>query len=196
MALVFGLATPAQAKKTKRGGKKGYFTGWVAKGLRQKPVPRPSGTIEIENVHTGQVLLTNLYNPDGTYNARSLQDLNLLWTDWRTSHQAEIDPALFEVLSHVHDRFETRILLYSGHRLNSDGFHFKGSAADIRVPNITLKKLKRFVEGLDSGGMGVGLYPRDKFIHVDVRPPPSYRWIDRSPPGHRRRQETKKKPIS
>jgi hypothetical protein len=26
--------------------------------------------------------------------------------------------------------------------------------------------------------MGVGLYPRSEFVHVDVRPLPSYRWID------------------
>jgi hypothetical protein len=26
----------------------------------------------------------------------------------------------------------------------------------------------------------VGLYPRSEFVHVDVRPLPSYRWIDYS----------------
>jgi hypothetical protein len=38
--------------------------------------------------------------------------------------------------------------------------------------------------------MGVGWYPRVGFVHVDVRPPPSYRWIDysRSNPDDRGRQ--------
>ena len=30
--------------------------------------------------------------------------------------------------------------------------------------------------------MGIGLYPRDGFVHIDFRAPgqPSYRWTDRS----------------
>ena len=31
--------------------------------------------------------------------------------------------------------------------------------------------------------MGIGLYPRSQFVHIDVRSPPSYRWIDNSPPN-------------
>ena len=29
--------------------------------------------------------------------------------------------------------------------------------------------------------MGIGIYPVTGFVHIDVRPPPSYRWIDYSP---------------
>jgi hypothetical protein len=31
--------------------------------------------------------------------------------------------------------------------------------------------------------MGIGLYPRAGFVHVDIRPEASYRWTDYSPPG-------------
>jgi hypothetical protein len=33
--------------------------------------------------------------------------------------------------------------------------------------------------------MGIGLYPKSNFVHVDFRAPgqPSYRWVDRSRPG-------------
>ena len=31
--------------------------------------------------------------------------------------------------------------------------------------------------------MGIGIYPRAGFVHVDIRPEPSYRWTDYSPPG-------------
>ena len=31
--------------------------------------------------------------------------------------------------------------------------------------------------------MGIGIYPRSQFVHIDVRSPPSYRWIDYSPPN-------------
>ena len=30
------------------------------------------------------------------------------------------------------------------------------------------------------GGMGVGIYPNSEFVHIDVRPPPSFRWVDYS----------------
>ena len=43
--------------------------------------------------------------------------------------------------------------------------------------------LRNFVKGLDTGGMGIGIYPHAGFIHVDVRPEPSFRWVDYSPPG-------------
>ena len=36
---------------------------------------------------------------------------------------------------------------------------------------------------LDTGGMGLGIYPRAGFVHVDMRPEASYRWVDYSPPG-------------
>ena len=41
----------------------------------------------------------------------------------------------------------------------------------------------RFCELMDTGGMGIGIYPHAGFIHVDIRPEPSYRWVDYSPPG-------------
>ena len=31
--------------------------------------------------------------------------------------------------------------------------------------------------------MGIGLYPRAQFVHLDVRPLPSYRWIDNARPN-------------
>ena len=45
------------------------------------------------------------------------------------------------------------------------------------------KKMRSaFASTLDPGGMGIGIYPRSKFVHIDVRPPPSYRWIDNARP--------------
>ena len=86
------------------------------------------------------------------------------------------------ILSHVYDRFRRPIEIVSGYRnqQKQTSYHFKGSAADIRIPGISNRKVRGFVESLDGGGMGVGFYPRVGFVHVDVRPPPSYRWIDRS----------------
>lgn len=171
-----------------------YFKGRVATVLQKEPLSRPSGTLDIENINNGERLFVNIFNPDGTYNATSLDQLNHLWRCRRTNHERSIEPALFEVLSHVYDKFGQPIQLYSGHRMNSESYHYKGSASDIHIDKVPLVKLRQFVESLDTGGMGVGIYPRSGFIHVDIRPPPSYRWVDRSPPGGRRRAS--KKPVS
>ena len=48
---------------------------------------------------------------------------------------------------------------------------------------MTPKKIEAFAETLDTGGMGIGIYPRGQFVHIDVRPLPSYRWVDYSPPN-------------
>jgi uncharacterized protein YcbK (DUF882 family) len=72
--------------------------------------------------------------------------------------------------------------LLSGYRFQrkTTSNHFHGTAADIRIAGVRPRDLRTFVSGLDAGGMGVGLYPRVGFIHVDVRPAPSFRWIDNS----------------
>jgi len=96
-------------------------------------------------------------------------------------------PRLLVILSHVYDHFgKRRIEVTSGYRnqRRTSSYHFRGSATDIVVPGVKPAKLRAFVETLDSGGMGIGLYPRAGFVHVDVRPPPSYRWIDYNPVDH------------
>jgi uncharacterized protein YcbK (DUF882 family) len=95
-----------------------------------------------------------------------------------------MEPRLLSILSHVFDHFgERRIEIVSGFRnqRKTTSYHYKGSASDIRVEGVASKDLKAFVETLDAGGMGIGIYPVTGFVHIDVRPPPSYRWIDYSP---------------
>jgi hypothetical protein len=47
--------------------------------------------------------------------------------------------------------------------------HFKGTASDIRIAGVAPKKIREFAETLDGGGMGIGIYPRSGFVHIDVR---------------------------
>jgi uncharacterized protein YcbK (DUF882 family) len=97
-----------------------------------------------------------------------------------------MDPQLLMLLSHVYDHFGQKPLqVVSGYRnqrkLSSN--HTKGTATDFKIAGVAPKKVREFAETLDGGGIGIGLYPRGGFVHLDVRPPPSYRWIDYSPPG-------------
>jgi uncharacterized protein YcbK (DUF882 family) len=152
--------------------------------LRRRPPPPPSGNIHLHNRYWRESLKVNIYNRDGSYNAEALTALSRLLRCKRTDTTTPIEPRLFAILSHVYDRFgERRIEVTSGYRnqRRTTSNHFRGSATDIHVQGVEARKLSAYIETLDSGGMGVGLYPRGGFVHVDVRPPPSYRWIDYSP---------------
>jgi uncharacterized protein YcbK (DUF882 family) len=154
--------------------------------LRTQPIKRASGHIEMYSLNEPKVLVSvDLYNADGSYNEDALEQLTHLWRCRRTETEKSIDPHLFEVISQIYDHFKKPIALISGFRNQRrvTSFHYVGSASDITIQGLPDGKLKSFVEGLDTGGMGIGIYPHAGFIHVDVRPEPSYRWVDYSPPG-------------
>jgi uncharacterized protein YcbK (DUF882 family) len=189
-----GAATrPAKAKSRQRRGvqvrKKGRFTGRVVPDdkLRQDPLPRPSGYLVLTSANNpGEKASVNIYNPDGSYNLDALDELNHVLRCRRTDDEKDIDPQLIVLLSHVYDHFGGRPLeIVSGYRnqRKQTSNHFKGRASDIRITGVSIKKIEAFAETLDRGGMGIGIYPIGGFVHMDVRSPPSYRWVDYSKPN-------------
>ena len=183
------------AKVCKRRVRRGTMLGWVVsdRELRTSPPPRPSGDIRIYSLNYEEELKTNIYNSDGSYSVEAAKQLAHVFRCRRTGEEHEIDPRLLTILSQVNDRFGARpIELLSGYRFQrkTTSNHFHGTAADIRVAGVRPRDLRAFVHSLDAGGMGVGFYPRVGFIHVDVRPAPSFRWIDnaRSNPDSRDKQ--------
>jgi uncharacterized protein YcbK (DUF882 family) len=154
--------------------------------LRQEPLPRPSGNLHVVSANLGDEAVVNIYNDDGSYDLESLDRLNHVLRCWRTEDEKPIDPRLLTLLSHVYDHFGDKpIEIVSGYRnqRKKTSNHYKGTASDIRIKGVSPKKIRAFAETLDTGGMGIGLYPRSGFVHIDVRPLPSYRWIDYSPPN-------------
>jgi uncharacterized protein YcbK (DUF882 family) len=152
--------------------------------LRQRLPPPPSGNIHLRNAFRSEELKINIFNPDRSYNTDALKQLSHLLRCKRTDTEISIEPRLFAILSHVYDHFgERRIEITSGYRnqRKTTSNHYRGSATDIMIEGIHPKRLRAFIESLDAGFMGVGIYPDTGFVHVDIRPPPSYRWIDYSP---------------
>lgn len=179
-------AAPAAKQKAKI--RRPVFNGWLVPEarLRTKAVTRPSGNITISSVNDPKnVVSVNIYNPDGSFNDEALEKLNHVWRCRRTEAEKQIDPHLFEVVSHLYDHFKKPLTLVSGFRnqRRTTSFHYIGSASDLSIQGVPDSRMKEFVESLDTGGMGIGIYPHAGFIHVDVRPEPSYRWVDYSPPG-------------
>jgi uncharacterized protein YcbK (DUF882 family) len=182
-------AQPQAGRKRARGGKRSKrMSGRVVpdEQLRQVPLPRPSGRVHMISANTHDEADVNLFNEDGSYNLDAMEELSYVLRCRRTDVEKPIDPRLLTLLSHVYDHYGGKPLeIVSGYRnqRKQTSNHFKGTASDIRIKGVAPKKLRAFAETLDTGGMGIGLYPRSGFVHVDVRPLPSYRWIDYSPPN-------------
>jgi uncharacterized protein YcbK (DUF882 family) len=180
-------AQPAKKSRKKKHARGPVFSGRLAKAeeLRSDPLTKPSGHISLVAVNFREELDVDLYNEDGSFNDDALDQLNHLWRCKRTDTEKAIDPHLFEMISRIYDHFGKRIELVSGFRnqQRTSSYHFHGSASDIRIPGVSDKELHKFIGSLDAGGMGLGIYPRAGFVHVDIRPEPSYRWVDYSPPG-------------
>lgn len=190
---------PPNAKKKRRArhGSSGRLAS--AAELRDEPLERPSGRIELYAVNFRESVVVDIYNEDGSFNDEALDKLNHLWRCKRTDTEKAIEPRLFEMLSRIYDHFGKRLELVSGFRNQKrvSSFHFHGTASDIRIAGVSDKALHKFVTSLDTGGMGIGIYPRAGFIHIDIRPEPSFRWTDYSPPGSgegRTRKSQKSKP--
>jgi uncharacterized protein YcbK (DUF882 family) len=188
-----GDADGAPAKRAKRRGKSrrhgGKFAGRVVpeNQLRAEPLPRPSGNLEIVSLaNPGDHAKVNIYNSDGSYSVDAIEDLNFVLRCRRTDDEKPIDIQLLTWMSLIYDHFGGKPLqIVSGYRnqRKQTSNHFKGRAMDIRIEGVAPKQVRAFAETLDRGGMGIGFYPRSQFVHIDVRSPPSYRWIDNSAPG-------------
>ena len=187
LSLSFPAAASGKSKKKSRHHEPAFSGSQVPLAkLRSEPLPRPSGHLVLANVNfKGETLDLNIYNADGTFSDDSLDKLYHFWRCRRTGTEKPINPHLFEILSVIYDHFQQPIELVSGFRNqeHTTSFHFHGSASDIRIAGVDADVLHEYVTTLDPGGMGIGRYPRAHFVHVDVRPEPSYRWTDRSPPG-------------
>jgi hypothetical protein len=159
--------------------------------LRKTPLPKPSGDIWIWSPNFREELRVNIFNADGSFNQEALAKLDNGFRCKRTDEVRAVDPKLYVILSIIFDHFDgNRIELTSGFRFqkNQGSRHYHASAMDIRVEGASMRELYDFAESLDRGGMGIGIYPRSGFIHVDLRAPgePSYRWTDYSGPRRQR----------
>jgi uncharacterized protein YcbK (DUF882 family) len=153
--------------------------------LRTEPLPKPSGDIELWSVNLREDVKVHIYDEDGELDDAALAELDHGFRCKRTKEERAVDPRLYEIASIIYDHFgQKRMELVSGFRFqrNEGSRHFHASAMDIRIPGVSAKQLYKFAESLDTGGMGIGIYPRAGFVHIDFRAPgaKSYRWIDRS----------------
>jgi uncharacterized protein YcbK (DUF882 family) len=100
-----------------------------------------------------------------------------------------VDPRTLALVYRIQVHFDVpEIRVVSGYRVPKPGSHSnhgRGRAMDLIVPGTPDEEVARFVR--EMGFVGVGVYPRSQFVHVDIRPR-SYFWVDDSGPHKHSRE--------
>jgi uncharacterized protein YcbK (DUF882 family) len=137
--------------------------------------------LQIYNLHTKEYF-DSPYWMNGGYMPEAVKSLEHMFRDHYNGRERRIDPKLLDLLYSIQKKtgINEPFHLISGYRSpdtnarlrsNNRGvakksLHMYGKAADIRLPGLSLKKLRRAAYELKAGG--VGYYPRSNFVHVDV----------------------------
>ena len=143
----------------------------------------PERSLSLYNVNTGESLET-IYWYNRKYLPSSLAEINYVFRDHRTGEVKAIDTRLLDLLYVIRNKLETSqpFHILSGYRSPStnallrnrnrgvakNSLHIRGKAADINLPTCKLSSFRRVAMRLRGGG--VGYYPKDGFIHLDVGP--------------------------
>lgn len=144
----------------------------------------PDKSLHMRSTHTGEEI-NIVFWKDGAYVKDALLRLNYFLRDHRTNDVKAMDPELFMLVSRLYNDVGGKgaIEIISGHRskktnnmLRKQGRkvakksqHVKGTAMDIRIPNVPLKIVRD--TALSYGLGGVGYYSRSNFVHVDTGRP-------------------------
>ncbi|MBT8491212.1 MAG: DUF882 domain-containing protein [Deltaproteobacteria bacterium] len=146
-----------------------------------RALPRPSSerTLSLYNIHTGE-RFKDVYWAEGHYLIESLNEINRIFRDHRTEESIPIDTRLIDLLHSIHsthgDSNPIRIvsgyrspktneyLRMNGHCVARNSLHKKGMAADMVLPGIPLRELRKTAVKLKAGG--VGYYPKSNLIHI------------------------------
>jgi uncharacterized protein YcbK (DUF882 family) len=140
-------------------------------------------SLSFVHTHTGESLSV-VYFQEGTYQAPSLERINLLLRDFRTEEVHPIDPRTLDILFDLQtlaDR-DDPFQVISGYRSpqtnaalrgHSSGvaehsLHMQGRAIDVRLGGFSTRRLHDLARQMGRGG--VGFYPQSDFVHLDSGP--------------------------
>lgn len=122
-----------------------------------------------------------LVDERGAVKPDALKALSHFVRCWRTEREKPMHPRLVEIVAALSRHFgDARIEVVSGYRARPYGAphskHFLGRAMDIHLNGIPAKAAARWVWA-NFRKVGVGYYPKQDFLHVDVRDL-DVRWVD------------------
>jgi uncharacterized protein YcbK (DUF882 family) len=142
--------------------------------------------LRLHHLHTGENIDV-VYRVGDTYLPDGIAKLNYFLRDHRTQDESHYDPKEFDLLHSLLEKLgrpNGEIDIVCGYRTpwsnnllrsrsSNSGVaehsqHMQAKAIDIRVPGVATTKLRDAALSLHAGG--VGYYPVNQFVHVDVGP--------------------------
>jgi len=142
----------------------------------------PTGELALFNVNGSQTIRVHPFDGNGMPNTEAFAQLREFMRCRRSGQAHDMNPRLVALLTKLSERFDGAALhVISAHRVADQAAtrpssqHTRGTAADIRIPSVSLARIAEAARELGAGG--IGLYPASRFVHVDVREQPYY-WRD------------------
>lgn len=140
-------------------------------------------TLALHSQASGE-LFVGPYLENGRYLPDALSEIDHLFRDRYNDHVHRIDVRLLDALNDLRQRmkYQGAIEILCGYRsaatnkmlrkrnkhVAKDSLHVKGMAADIRLFDEPLRAAYKTALNLQAGG--VGYYPKQGFLHLDVGP--------------------------
>ncbi len=138
-------------------------------------------TLYLYHSHTGESIQAT-FRVNGSYDQAVLAQLNHFLRDWRNDDETHMDPRLFDVIWEVYRTAGATqpIVVYSAYRSPATNAmlrarshavaeysqHILGKAMDTTMPGMSMEQIREIGMRLQRGG--VGYYPRENFVHLDV----------------------------
>jgi uncharacterized protein YcbK (DUF882 family) len=153
---------------------------------RRWGVPKTRGVVSLYRLASSEKRRIRLLDSHGRVPPLALRQLRELLKPRGSKSTKPPNPRLVRLLARVSDYFGGReIHVISGYRkpggyTRNTSRHVSGEAIDFRIPGVPLEALRDYCAKL--GKVGIGLYPRGQFVHLDVRKSDAH-WTDWSGPG-------------
>ena len=184
------IETPAAVPPISKAELAAYLADWepvgpaAEKGARVEPAQGNlggDGVVKLYHQWSKESLEIRYRGADGRYLPAAMAKIKRLFRCRLTGKEIEVPTQLVEILDAIQDRSGGRTLTiicgYRSPELNGQlsansgavakkSLHMKGLAADIRIDGISTSALRDTAKALKAGG--VGYYPADGFVHVDV----------------------------
>ena len=153
--------------------------------LALTPEGRP--VLALEMINTGERVELSPLRDDGGFTPEDLERASHALRDPRSDAECPTDERLLDLAYQLELHFQAKVLRIISAFRSPRGKHSRhgaGRAFDLVVPGTSDDEVARFARSL--GFVGVGLYTRSGFVHLDSRTR-SYFWVDSSSPGQRSR---------